>query len=203
MFDEFNRLRLYVYSLFILAIALMTTATMASCDHGVCAKIKRVIMERDIYPRKWGLGPKASAKKALVAAGKLDKYGRPNENTPKEWLTGYVDYSAKQKENGNSLTAEIKEEEDESAEASKKRKHSLGNSSFDNTMDTSQVEEVSGAEKKKKKKKRKTDEESGDVTLADEVVAAEEVATEEQTDKKEKKKKKKKDKEKDREAPEE
>ena len=40
------------------AIALMTTATMASCDHGVCAKLKRVIMERDTYPRKWGLGPK-------------------------------------------------------------------------------------------------------------------------------------------------
>lgn len=78
-----------------LAIALMTTATMASCDHGVIAKIKRVIMERDTYPRKWGLGPKASAKKALIVAGKLDKYGRPNENTPKEWLTGFVDYNAK------------------------------------------------------------------------------------------------------------
>lgn len=72
----------------------MTTGTMSSCDHGVCAKIKRVIMDRDLYPRKWGLGPKASQKKALVAAGKLDKFGRPNENTPKEWLTGYVDYGA-------------------------------------------------------------------------------------------------------------
>lgn len=70
----------------------MTTATMASCDHGVCAKIKRVIMERDTYPRKWGLGPKASQKKSLIAAGKLDKFGRPNENTPNEWLTGFVDY---------------------------------------------------------------------------------------------------------------
>lgn len=39
-------------------IALMTTAVMAACDHGVVAKIKRVIMERDTYPRKWGLGPK-------------------------------------------------------------------------------------------------------------------------------------------------
>lgn len=78
-----------------LAIAQMTTATMSSCDHGVVAKIKRVIMERDTYPRKWGLGPKASAKKALIAAGKLDKFGRPNENTPKEWLTGFVDYNAK------------------------------------------------------------------------------------------------------------
>lgn len=72
----------------------MTTATMSSCDHGVCAKIKRVIMDRDLYPRKWGLGPKASQKKTLVAAGKLDKYGRPNENTPAQWLTGYVDYGA-------------------------------------------------------------------------------------------------------------
>lgn len=74
------------------AIAQMTTATMASCDHGVCAKIKRVIMERDTYPRKWGLGPKASQKKALISSGKLDKFGRPNENTPKEWLTSFVDY---------------------------------------------------------------------------------------------------------------
>lgn len=73
----------------------MTTATMASCDHGVCAKIKRVVMERDTYPRKWGLGPKASAKKALVSSGQLDKFGRPNENTPKEFLTSYVDYNAK------------------------------------------------------------------------------------------------------------
>ena len=43
-----------------LAIALMTTTTMASCDHGIVAKIKRVVMERDTYPRKWGLGPKMS-----------------------------------------------------------------------------------------------------------------------------------------------
>lgn len=40
------------------AVALMTTAVISTCDHGVVAKIKRVIMERDTYPRKWGLGPK-------------------------------------------------------------------------------------------------------------------------------------------------
>lgn len=44
-----------------LAIALMTTATIATCDHGLVAKLKRVIMERDVYPRKWGLGPKVSS----------------------------------------------------------------------------------------------------------------------------------------------
>lgn len=43
-----------------LAIALMTTSTITSCDHGVVAKIKRVLLERDTYPRKWGLGPKVS-----------------------------------------------------------------------------------------------------------------------------------------------
>lgn len=76
-----------------LAIALMTTATIASCDHGMAAKIKRVIMERDTYPRRWGLGPRASQKKMLIAKGELDKYGKPNEKTPKEWLNSYVDYS--------------------------------------------------------------------------------------------------------------
>ena len=38
-----------------LGIAQMTTADMAHCDHGVVAKIKRVIMDRDTYPRRWGL----------------------------------------------------------------------------------------------------------------------------------------------------
>jgi H/ACA ribonucleoprotein complex subunit 4 len=57
-------------------IAQMTTAVLATVDHGVVAKIKRVIMERDTYPRKWGLGPVAQRKKALIKEGKLDKYGR-------------------------------------------------------------------------------------------------------------------------------
>jgi len=74
-----------------LGIAQMTTAVMATCDFGVVAKIKRVIMERDTYPRKWGLGPRASAKKKLIELGKLDKYGRVTENTPKEWTEGYKD----------------------------------------------------------------------------------------------------------------
>lgn len=75
------------------AIALMTSPTMTACDHGVAAKIKRVIMERDAYPRKWGLGPKASIKKRMIKEGKLDKHGKPNEQTPSDWLTSYVDYS--------------------------------------------------------------------------------------------------------------
>ncbi|KAK9761548.1 centromere/microtubule-binding protein cbf5 [Basidiobolus ranarum] len=76
-----------------LGIAMMTTAVMATCDHGVVAKIKRVVMERDTYPRKWGLGPKALEKKKMIKEGKLDKYGRANEQTPSSWKGSYVDYN--------------------------------------------------------------------------------------------------------------
>ncbi|KAK1440782.1 hypothetical protein QVD17_06613 [Tagetes erecta] len=69
-----------------LGIAEMTTAVMATCDHGVVAKIKRVVMDRDMYPRKWGLGPTASMKKKLISEGKLSKHGKPNEKTPAEWM---------------------------------------------------------------------------------------------------------------------
>ncbi|XP_064394291.1 uncharacterized protein LOC135341617 isoform X2 [Halichondria panicea] len=67
-----------------LGIALMSTAEIATCDHGFCAKIKRVIMSRDVYPRKWGLGPMALKKKQLVAQGKLGKFGKVLESTPAE-----------------------------------------------------------------------------------------------------------------------
>ncbi|KAK6101794.1 H/ACA ribonucleoprotein complex subunit 4 [Brugia pahangi] len=76
-----------------LALALMTTSTMAVTDHGVVAKIKRVIMERDTYARKWCLGPVASKKKAMISQGLLDKYGKPNEKTPAGWRSAYYDLS--------------------------------------------------------------------------------------------------------------
>ncbi|XP_069068244.1 H/ACA ribonucleoprotein complex subunit DKC1 [Pleurodeles waltl] len=80
-----------------MAIALMTTAVLSTCDHGIVAKIKRVIMERDTYPRKWGLGPKASQKKLMITKGLLDSRGKPNESTPKKWLDEYVDYGGSKK----------------------------------------------------------------------------------------------------------
>uniref|UniRef100_G1PJE3 H/ACA ribonucleoprotein complex subunit DKC1 n=1 Tax=Myotis lucifugus TaxID=59463 RepID=G1PJE3_MYOLU len=75
------------------AIALMTTAVISTCDHGIVAKIKRVIMERDTYPRKWGLGPKASQKKLMIKQGLLDKHGKATASTPTTWTQEYVDYS--------------------------------------------------------------------------------------------------------------
>uniref|UniRef100_A0A8C6EL56 H/ACA ribonucleoprotein complex subunit DKC1 n=1 Tax=Microcebus murinus TaxID=30608 RepID=A0A8C6EL56_MICMU len=75
-----------------MAIALMTTAVISTCDHGIVAKIKRVIMERDTYPRKWGLGPKASQKRLMIKQGLLDKHGKPTDSTPNTWKQEYVDY---------------------------------------------------------------------------------------------------------------
>ena len=76
-----------------LAIAQMSTVELATCDHGVVAKVKRCIMERDTYPRRWGLGPKAVEKKKMIKEGKLGKYGEVTEKTPAEWTKDYVDYN--------------------------------------------------------------------------------------------------------------
>lgn len=40
---------------------------------------------------RWGLGPMASRKKQLIAEGKLDKHGRPNAETPPEYLRALPD----------------------------------------------------------------------------------------------------------------
>ena len=162
-----------------IALAQMTTATMASCDHGYVAKIKRVIMERDTYPRKWGLGPKASVKKDMIKKGMLDKYGKPNENTPANWKSSYEDYSVK-KEPG-AAAVEVKAEPEES----KKRK--ISEAAADSSED-----EAAKKEKKKKKKKAK-------VEAAEEAEVKKEAAEENGDSEKKKKKKKKKDKKKEKE----
>jgi predicted rRNA pseudouridine synthase len=55
-----------------LGIAQMSTVELSTCDHGVVAKVKRCIMERDLYPRRWGMGPVALEKKKMKTDGKLD-----------------------------------------------------------------------------------------------------------------------------------
>ncbi|XWS59055.1 hypothetical protein CRYUN_Cryun08bG0089100 [Craigia yunnanensis] len=125
-----------------LGIAEMTTAVIATCDHGVVAKIKRVVMDRDTYPRKWGLGPTASTKKKLIAEGKLDKRGKPNDSTPKEWSRNVVLPSG-----GDSMVASLAA----SAELAVKG------------SETAVVEkETTVLEKEKEKKKKGKDEEDGE-----------------------------------------
>lgn len=152
-----------------LAVALMTTSTIASCDHGLVAKIKRVIMDRDTYPRKWGLGKKASLKKKMIMEGLLDKYGRPNDKTPADWLSKEAEESCE----GNGVKVEVKEEKDFDS-----RKRKLSES-------PSVLRDVEASSEKKKKKKKKHDEE------VEQQVVEETSLVEVKSEKKKKKKKNK------------
>merc|ERR1719483_1899426 len=126
-----------------LGIAQMTTAVMATCDHGIASKLKRVIMERDTYPKKWGLGPKACKKKQMVKDGLLGKYGKPNENTPKNWNASIDDFSVGKEvkaENGIApVSTPVKKE--------KKRKHSTSEE------ETPMKDSGDGVEQKKMKQR--------------------------------------------------
>jgi H/ACA ribonucleoprotein complex subunit 4 len=88
-------------------VALMTAAEIHSCDHGIAAKIKRVIMDKDTYPRRWGLGPRALRKKELKKMGLLDEKGKPNPQTPQDWVSYYID------EKNNNIVQHEEEVQDE------------------------------------------------------------------------------------------
>ncbi|KAI2650991.1 H/ACA ribonucleoprotein complex subunit DKC1 [Labeo rohita] len=162
------------------AVALMTTAVISTCDHGVVAKIKRVIMERDTYPRKWGLGPKASQKKMMIQKGLLDKHGKPNGSTPADWKEGYVDYS----------TQKGKKSEEAGQTAAKRKRDESGSESDAAAAQGTMTKELKKEKKKKKKEKK--------LKLAEE--AAAEAPAQEETEVTESAKKKKKKKSKDAEA---
>lgn len=85
-------------------IAQMTTGVMATVDHGCVAKIKRVIMERDTYPRRWGLGPYAQIKKKLITEGKVR--GRRRRLTGGEGLRAGADWVASWRDKGRGALAE-------------------------------------------------------------------------------------------------
>ena len=140
-----------------MGIAQMTTAVMATVDHGVVCKIKRVIMERDTYPRRWGLGPVAQRKKGLIKEGKLDKYGRANDKTP-------TDYLAPGKTIAVVKTEIVKDEELLAAKKEKKKsKETVTEASVETDQPEKKkkkktvVDNSSGDEKQAKKKKRKSE----------------------------------------------
>merc|ERR1712223_239178 len=167
-----------------IALAQMTTATMASCDHGIVAKIKRVIMERDTYPRKWGLGPKATVKKDMIKKGLLDKYGKPNENTPSNWKNSYVDYNIKTEAAAVAVTTNNASVKTEPAEEVSKKRKAISSSEDSNS------ENKTAEKKKKKKKKVKSEPES-----QSEMDTTQNGGVDENGEGKKKKKKKKKSKE--------
>lgn len=169
-----------------IANATMTSSTMATCDHGFVCKLKRVIMDRDVYPRKWGLGPMASVKKGLKKVGKLDKHGKPNDNTPAEWLkfikTENTD-SVIPKPPSNPVMNGASEPVTPKAEPTLKRERSESEASVEKTPAPEE-----GEKKKKKKKKIKVEESEVTMETTEETEAQEPIPAE--TPKKKKKKSK-------------
>ncbi|KAK9389225.1 pseudouridine synthase [Lipomyces mesembrius] len=143
-----------------LGIAQMSTVELSTCDHGVVAKVKRCIMERDTYPRRWGLGPVAIEKKKLKTEGKLDKYGRTTDATPVAWKTAYVDLSV----NGHTVKAEHEAVVDIKMEEAKPEPVTETIKEEKVGEDEAEAKKADGEEspEKKKKKKRKADDESGE-----------------------------------------
>jgi len=143
-----------------LAIAQMSTVDLTTCDHGVVAKVKRCIMERDTYPRRWGLGPRALAKKKMVKDGKLDKFGRAIAGvTPAQWTKEYVDYSAAQDTPAASTTI--------ASSAAKAPTPMPIDSVSRAPVPPATITEVKETkEHKEKKRKRKVDED-GDITMGE------------------------------------
>lgn len=147
-----------------LGVAQMTTPVMATCDHGIVAKIKRVIMDRDTYPRKWGLGPVAQLKQKMKKEGKLDKYGRPNENTPSNWLQTYKDLSGNAENTSEvlgdkkPLIEEVKEVVVTKVEEEASSDESDGESEKKEKKEKKKSKKEKKEKKEKKSKKRKADE---------------------------------------------
>ena len=127
-----------------LAVAHMTTAVICTAEQGVVARIKRVIMARDVYPRRWGLGPKALIKKKLISEGRLEKYGGYNELTPKQWKDLFSQYGIPTLDELGSFRKRKREDEGTSATA-------------DFTASPPTDPTIVGIVKKEKKKKKKKD----------------------------------------------
>ncbi|CAN1256367.1 H/ACA ribonucleoprotein complex subunit 4 [Linum perenne] len=161
-----------------LGIAEMTTAVMATCDHGIVAKIKRVVMDRDTYPRKWGLGPRASMKKKLISEGKLDKHGKPNEKTPQEWGRNLILPTG-----GDAMVAAAAAVAEPAASPETEKKKSKKK---DKEGEDAASPDTEKSEKKKKKKKEK------EAAAAAAAAAIDNGKEDDEADKSEKKKKKKK-----------
>ena len=149
-----------------IAIAEMTSSVLASCDHGIVCKTKRVIMDRETYPRKWGLGPYALQKKKLIKEGKLDKYGKINDKTPDEYkkIFGNDKKEKKEEEKKEEKKEEIKEIKKEDKKEEKKKKEESSSSSSESEVKAAKKEKVKEKEVellgKKKKKEESSDSES-------------------------------------------
>ncbi len=92
--------------------------------------------------RRWGLGPYASLKKKLIAEGKLDKHGRPNDSTPKEYLRSLPDLVAA----GGATAGAVAAVTPKATPAKESRAEAM------ETDEAPATEEAADGKKKKKKK---------------------------------------------------
>merc|ERR1712223_1589674 len=155
-------------------------------------------MERDTYPRKWGLGPKATFKKDMIKKGQLDKYGKPNENTPSDWRNSYIDYNIKTepKTETDVETVVVKPEIDikkEPTEGDSGKKRKAVSSSEDSASEAAKA----AAKKEKKNKTEALEAAEHNVSAMDTSGQNGHTDTDAATTEKKKKKKKKKSKEND------
>jgi len=132
-----------------------------------------------------GNGSKSQAKKALISEGKLDKFGRPNDNTPQKWKQEYEYYTGdvapnkpgavKQEktetpevqmaEITSPVSSETKQKKEKKEKKEKKRSAEEAGMEIETENGAENVEKPttpSGEEKKKKKKKSKKPEASVD-----------------------------------------
>lgn len=135
-----------------IANSIMTSEQIALNDYGMVTKTKRVIMERNTYPQRWGLGQIASEKKRLIEEGKLNQDGTTNEATPESWKNRFCDTAGKEwfYQNKSKLLEEIGQEK-KVKKAIKKQK----------------IEKTKAAEKKKPAEKESISAESSDSSSSD------------------------------------
>jgi H/ACA ribonucleoprotein complex subunit 4 len=161
-----------------IAIAQMSTVELATCDHGVVAKVKRCIMERDTYPRRWGLGPVAVQKKKLIKDGKLTKHGEKIDGvTPAEWSKDYKDYNREPATADAAIAPapapaaepvkeEKKEKKEKKDKKDKKRKRE-GDEDVKMKGKDEEDDDEEKAEKKKRKKEKKAAKEAEEAAAAE------------------------------------
>ncbi|GFS29610.1 homologue of NAP57 [Actinidia rufa] len=152
-----------------LGIAEMTTAVMATCDHGVVAKIKRVVMDRDTTPAEWMRNVVLPAGGDSMVAGLAAATATEPVNASTE-VTVMEGEKKKKKQHKDSEDGE---------EGRKRKLEEIDGSPAPDVAKKAKVEEVEvnaeaeqvkvedGKKEKKKKKKKKVDEDvSSDVEKA-------------------------------------
>ena len=169
-----------------LAIAQMTTSTIATCDHGIVTRTKRVIMDRDVYEKKWKLGPFSKKKADLKEQGKLDKYGRMTDTTPEAWKLLFGDDATPTTVKDVAKKVGVKVPDAEAAPKKTTSKASLVDNEGDSAVDVKKKKRDAKASEKEQKPLRPGKKERAEAAEEEE----EKPAKKEKKDKKEKKEKK-------------